>query len=250
MSLSVAIISFNGEGKIEKVMESIHEWVDEIVVVDSGSTDNTVDILKKYSNARVFYEEWKGEGIQYQRVVEKCKNEWILLLDQDEVVTVELKNEIENLLKEGPKYNIYNIRLINNVFGEFLKYDKKFIKNILFKKEIAHFGDARIHAYCKTKEKHGKLKGTIEHYTYLNIEEYFRKFNIYTTEGALGRFQKGKKANIFNLVLSPFFKFVNRYIFKFGFLDGKVGFAFSLLSAFYSFVIYLKLWELQKNKHK
>lgn len=248
MKISVAMITFNGEKKIEKTLKAVYGWADEIVTVDSHSKDKTVEISKKYG-AKVYDEDWKGEGAQYKSVVDKCKNDWVLLLDQDEVLTEELKRNIEKEFEKEPKYKVYRLRLVNNIFGQFFYYGDKFYKKILFNKKSGGFEEnKRIHVGFQTDEKFGKIKGYIEHYTYESIDEYFEKFNLYSKEGAEERYKKRKKAGLIDIFFRPLFKFLKNYIFKLGFLNGMEGFIFEVFVMFYTFTMYLKLRELYKNE--
>lgn len=249
IKISIAMISFNGEDKIDKTLKAVYDWADEIVIVDSHSSDKTVEIAKKYK-AKVFDEDWKGEGLQYSSVVEKCKGEWVLLIDQDEVLTEKLKTEIDKVINGNNKFNVYKIRLINNCFDKFIWHGEKWVKTILFKKELAKFNDDIVHVSIDVKEKSGILKEYIEHYTYKDIAEYAYKMNLYSTGGAEDRYKRGKKVGITKLFFSPIFKFIRQYFFQLGILDGFEGFLLAVLSSGYTFLVYSKLRELYKNEKK
>ncbi|MBZ4683378.1 MAG: glycosyl transferase family 2 [Fusobacteriales bacterium] len=250
MGLSVGIITFNEEKKIEKTLEAIKEIADEIIIVDSYSTDKTVEISKKY-NAKIFIEEWKGFGKQKNSVIEKCNNEWILLIDADEVVSKELADKIKKIIsnKEN-EYNVYKLNRCSICFGKEIKYggwSNDYVVR-LFKKGKATLDNAIIHETFITKEKIGKIKEKLYHYTYLDLEEYFNKFNSYTSKGALKRKEKGKKASILSIIFNPIFKFIKMYIFKLGFLDGFYGFILGVLAYIYNFVIQVKLYMLRNEE--
>ncbi len=248
MKKSVAILIFNYEKNIERTLKAVYGWADEIVMIDSFSSDNTAEIAAKYGT--VYKEEWKGDGPQYRSVVSKCKGEWILLIDQDEVVTDELKKEIDEICEKGSNYDVYNLRLLNNSFGKTLKFGNRFYRKSFFRNGFMDFEERPLHAAFLYKGRLGKLKQCAINYNYENLEDYFRKFQIYTTEGAETRFKKGKKATFLKIVLNPCFRFVKRYIFQLGFLDGFYGFMDASFSSIYIFTIYCKLWLLQKNSSK
>ena len=248
MKKSVAILIFNYEKNIERTLKAVHGWADEIVMIDSFSSDKTAEIAEKYGI--VYKESWKGDGPQYRSVVSKCKGEWILLIDQDEVVTDELKKEIDEICDKGSVYDVYNLRFFNNSFGKTLKYGNKFFRKSFFRNGFMDFEERPLHAAFLHKGKLGKLKNGVINYNYENLEEYFRKFQIYTTEGAETRLKRGKRANVFNIILNPYFRFIKRFIFQLGFMDGFYGFMDAAFSAIYIFTIYCKLWLLQKNKDK
>lgn len=250
MKKSVAILTFNYEKNIERTLKAVYGWADEIIMVDSFSSDKTAEIAEKYGT--VYKEEWKGIGKQFKSVLEKCKGDWILLIDQDEVVTEELKKEIDEICDNGTKYDVFKLRLLNNSFGKTLKYGNRFYKKSFFRNGHMDFSDRTLHAEYLYKGKLGKLNNYAINYNYEDLEGYFSKFQMYTTEGAESRYKKGKKAGIFNLVFNPIFRFLKRYVFLFGFLDGFYGFLDAVLSSVYIFTIYSKLWLLQnkeKNKH-
>ncbi|TDT70617.1 glycosyltransferase involved in cell wall biosynthesis [Hypnocyclicus thermotrophus] len=250
MGLSVGIITFNEEKKIEKTLKAIKSIADEIIIVDSYSIDKTVEIAKKY-NAKVFIEKWKGFGKQKNSVIEKCNNEWILIIDADEVVSEELANKIKTIIfNKNNEYDVYKINRCSICFGKEIKYggwSNDYVVR-LFKKGKAKLDDAIIHESFLTEEKIGKIKEKLYHYTYLSLEEYFNKFNSYTTKGAIKRKEKGKKASISTIIFNPFFKFFKMYILKLGFLDGFYGFILAMLAYIYNFVIQVKLYMLKDDK--
>ncbi|NLK62091.1 MAG: glycosyltransferase family 2 protein [Fusobacteria bacterium] len=248
MKLSVAILIFNYEKHIERTLKSIKDWADEIVMIDSYSSDNTADIASKYGT--VYKEEWKGDGPQYKSVVAKCKGEWILLIDQDEVVTDKLKKEISDIVNNGSKYDVFKLRFLNNSFGKTLKFGNKFYRKSFFRNGFMDFEDRPLHAAFLSKGKLGNLKNCVINYNYENLEEYFKKFQIYTTEGAETRFKKGKRGSIIKILMNPIFRFIKRYIFQLGFLDGFYGFLDAVLSSFYTFTIYSKLRLLNIENEK
>jgi glycosyltransferase involved in cell wall biosynthesis len=183
MKISVAMITFNGGTKIEKTLHAMQGFADEIVAIDSHSTDSTTRILAHY-NARVYDEDWKGEGFQYKSAVSKCTHEWILILDQDEVLTEEVKNAITRELT-NPRFSVYELTLKNICFGKRMNFGQTMHKKILFKKGCETFNEAAWHSEMCTKEPVGKIDGIIDHYTYDDIAEYFEKFNRYTSDIAL-----------------------------------------------------------------
>jgi glycosyltransferase involved in cell wall biosynthesis len=248
MSISVAMITYNGETKIEKTLKSVRGWVDEIAAVDSHSTDATVQILSRY-RARVFDEDWKGEGLQYQSVVSKCTSEWILILDQDEVVTETLQKAIIQELI-NPRFEVYELTLQNICFGKRMNVGQTMHKKILFKKGCETFKKTAWHSEMSTEYPVGKINGIIDHYTYNDIEEYFDKFNRYTSDLAVEMFKKGKAASFSKIILSPIIVFFQQYLFKKNMFNGMEGFLLSLFSALYASIKYAKLRELRRNSSK
>ncbi|OQY10627.1 MAG: hypothetical protein B6I28_00700 [Fusobacteriia bacterium 4572_132] len=244
MGISVSMITFNEEVKLEKTLKSVYKWVDEIIIVDSHSTDKTVDIAKKFG-AKVYCEEWKGFGKQKNSALEKCTQDWILVIDADEEITKELAEEILLEVRK-PKGNVYKIPRISYCFGKKTRHKDFAIR--LVKNKIGKYNNKEVHENFESEEKIFKLKNNINHYTYTDLKEYLEKFNKYTSLAAIQMFEKGKNINIFILILNPFYKFIKKYIFKLAFLDGKNGFLLSILSAYYNLIKYAKLWELKENE--
>ncbi len=250
VKLSVGIITFNEERIIAKTLESVKDVADEIVIVDSYSTDKTAEIAKKYG-AKVFFEEWKGFGPQKNSVIEKCNGEWILLIDADEVLSSELVDRLSEVLRRESDA-VYLLNRCSVCFGKEIKYggwSNDYVIR-LFKKGTAYLDDAIIHEDFITESPKIKLSEKLFHYTYLTFEDYFEKFNKYTSMGALKRYDSGKKASVVSIIFNPIFKFLKMYFLKKGFCDGLHGFILSNFAYFYNFVIQLKLYALQKEGKK
>ena len=170
MKLSVGIITFNEENRIGKTLDSVREIADEVIVVDSESTDRTTEIALS-KGARVFVEKWKGYGPQKNSVLKKCKGEWILLIDADEVISPQLKEKIKSIINsESPSGDVYKIKLRNIAFKKEIKFggwDDYVIR--LWKNGKVTISDREVHEKYKTKSKIKKIKELIIHYTYDNF---------------------------------------------------------------------------------
>ncbi len=249
MELSVGIITFNEEKILGKTLESVKEIADEIIIIDSFSTDKTVEIAQKYG-ARVFQEEWKGFGPQKNSVIDKCSGKWILLIDADEVLSRELINKIKDILNDNNEYDVYEINRCSVCFGKEIKYGgwSGQYATRLFKNGDVKVSESLVHEEFISEKKKGKLKEKIYHYTYLTLEDYFKRFNRYTSLGALEYYKRGKKASGIHIVFNPIYKFFRMYILRLGFLDGIEGLLLAVISANYSMVKYYKLREIWKNK--
>ena len=248
VKLSVGIITFNEERIIAKTLESVKEIADEIIIVDSYSTDKTAEIAKNYG-ARVFFEEWKGFGPQKNSVIEKCNGEWILLIDADEELSSELKEKILKIICKENRANVYRINRSSICFGKRIKYggwSNQYAVR-LWKKGFVKINDNFVHEEYLTKEKIENIKEYINHYSYLNLEDYLNKFNRYTTLGAEEYYKRDRKSNIFDIIVNPFLKFIKMYILRLGFLDGVEGLLLALLSANYTMVKYYKLLEMKRK---
>ncbi|WP_300361038.1 glycosyltransferase family 2 protein [Fusobacterium sp.] len=248
MKLSVAMITLNEERILEKTLKSLKDIADEIIIVDSGSTDKTKEIALKYG-AKFFQEKWKGYGLQRNSSIDKCTNEWILNIDADEEISEELSRKIKEIKESETDKEVFEINFSSVCFGKKLKHggwsNQYHIR--LFKKDTGRFNTNEVHEEFLTEKKVYRLKEEIYHHSYISLEEYFTKFNRYTTEGAKEYYQRGKKASNFQIIFNPIFKFIRMYIIRLGFLDGIEGLMIASTSALYSMVKYFKLREMYKN---
>lgn len=248
MKISAAIITFNEEKILEKTLKSIENIADEIVIVDSGSTDKTEQIAKKYG-AKFFVEPWKGYGQQKNSAISKCKNEWILNIDADEEISTELSLEIKKIVKNEEENRVFKINRQSVCFGKKLKYGGWGTSYAirLFRKNSGKYNENLVHEEFITNSKIEKLKEKIYHHSYLTMSDYFDRFNRYTTEGAKDYYLKNKKVSILDITLNPLYKFIKMYIIRLGFLDGIEGFVIASTSSMYSMIKYFKLREIYKN---
>ena len=198
MKLSVGIITFNEENRIGKTLDSVREIADEIIIVDSESTDRTVEIALS-KGAKVFVEKWKGYGPQKNSVLEKCKGKWILLIDADEVISTQLKEKIKTIINsENPSSDVYKIKLRNIAFKREIKFggwDDYVIR--LWKNGKVKISSREVHEQYQTDSKIKKIKEMIIHYTYDNIEEFLEKLNRYTSQSAKEYIKNGKKSKFY-----------------------------------------------------
>lgn len=248
MRLSVAMITYNEEKNLGRTLESVKEFADEIVIVDSGSTDKTEEIAKKYG-AKFYVESWKGYGPQRNSSIDKATGEWILNIDADEEISPNLKKRIMEIKNSTDGKSVYEVNFTSVCFGKKIKYggwsNSYHIR--LFKKSAGRFNANTVHESFETGEKIYRLKEDIYHHSYSTLEDYFTKFNRYTTEGALEYYKRGKRSNVFQIAFNPIFKFIRMYLLRLGFLDGKEGFLLASTSSLYTMVKYYKLYEIYKN---
>ncbi len=244
MKLSVGIITFNEENRIGKTLDAVKSIADEIIIVDSESSDRTVQIAES-KGAKIFIEKWKGYGAQKNSVLEKCKGEWVLLIDADEVISVQLKEKIKKIINsEKTSNNVYKIKLRNIAFGREIKFggwDDYVIR--LWKNGVVKISEREVHEKYETTEKIGKIKEKIIHYTYDNIYEFLEKLNRYTTQSAVQYMKERKNAGILKIYSKMLFRFIKMYIFQLGFLDRYEGYLLSKYSSIYTMTKYTKLRE-------
>ena len=248
MKLSVGILTFNSERRIREVLNSVKGIADEIVVLDSGSQDRTVEIAES-SGARVFFRKFDNFVNQKNHLLSLCRGEWVLFIDDDEVVSNELAEEIKRLKSEGAPADGYYLNVLTNYLGKWIRhawYPDWHLR--LAKREKCQWVGDGVHESLKVNGKVGYLKGDLLHYSYESVSQHIKKIDLYTTLYARGAFEKGKRFSLFKLLTSPAGSFIRRYILKRGFLDGFEGFVLSVMASYYSFLKYLKLWEIEKRE--
>ncbi len=231
--LSIVIITHNSEKFIIDAIKSAL-FADEVLILDSGSSDKTLEIAKSLG-ARVEYQNWLGFGKQKQKAVDLAKNRWVFVLDSDERITENLQIEINEILK-NPKFEAYEVPRLNYFFGKPIRYcglyPDKTIR--LFDKEKAYFTQDEVHEKVVAQGKTGSLKNHMIHLAYENVEEFIDKQNRYSSLGA--------KPNRLKALINPFWTFLKIYFLKLGFLDGWEGFLIARLYSQYTF------WKYVKNK--
>lgn len=248
MNISVVIITKNEEKNIRRCLESV-KWADEIVLIDSQSTDRTTAIVSEFG-ARIYSPVWRGYGAAKREGVDRARGRWVLSIDADEVVTAGLATEIRQVISNGSDLNGYYVVRRTNFLGRWILHCGWYPDHVLrlFKKSEGNFNDAVIHERAVVNEPIGYLKGEILHYSYPTMELYLEKSNHYTTVGAREAFRKGKRAGFFAIVIKPLGSFIRHYIIKQGFRDGLEGFVLSVLSSVAVLVKYLKLRNLYRNQ--
>lgn len=232
MKISFVILTFNSQKYLYQVLESI-KFANEIIIIDNGSTDKTLQIAKQFNNTNIYTQEWLGFGTQKQFGVDKTTNEWVFVLDSDEIITDDLKNEIIQTLN-NPKFKAYKVARLNFFFGKAIKHMDLYpdYSVRLFNKKYAKFNNRKVHESVITKEKIGKLNNHFIHYAYENIEQFISKQNKYSSLNC--------KNNILKAIINPYWTFFKMYILKCGFLEGKNGFIIAKLYAQYTFWKYIK----------
>lgn len=245
--LSVTIICKNEEENIRECLESV-KWADEIIVVDSFSTDRTVEIAKKYTD-KVFSEEWKGFAKQRESALAKTSNDWIFPIDADERCTPELKDEILGIVKSGKGYAGYRIPRKTFFLGKWIKhcgwypgYQTRFFQKIKTK-----VTDRLVHEGYEVEGEMGHLKCDILHYSVTSISDYMRKVNQYSSLQAVEKVNR-KEIKFSDLLLRPIAAHIQNFIFKKGFLDGIHGLMVTNFDIITNMLTYMKAWEIQKKK--
>ena len=230
--LSVVIITKNEEIFIEDAIKSAN-FADEVLVLDSDSIDKTCEISIKMG-ARVEKHKWLGYGKQKNLAVNLSTNDWVFVLDSDERITIDLQEELKNILK-SPLSNGYLVPRLNRFFGKNIKscglYPDYSLR--LFNKTMGRFNEVDVHESVKVEGKVSKLRNHMVHLAYDNVDEFINKQKYYAD-------LSNKKRNIFKALLSPFWTFFKIYILKLGFLDGWRGFLIAKVYAKYTYWKYIK----------
>lgn len=246
-SLSITIITKNSAETIEKCLMSVN-WADEIIVLDSGSTDETVAICRKYTN-HVIETDWPGFGPQKNRALEKATGDWVFSIDSDEWVSDALRDEIIKTIQKTTKH-VFVMRRLNQYCGKWIRFGDVGKDTVirLFKRGFARFTDDIVHEKLITKHQPiGKLKSPLLHNSYLSIGALMQRMDRYTTLSAESRFSRGKKTSLTRAILAGFWIFLRSYVFRWGFCDGKMGFIVAISSAEASYYRHVKLLELRKQ---
>jgi len=247
LPLSVSIISFNEAANIGRTLDSINAIASEIIVVDSHSTDNTLEIART-SGAKVYIEDWKGHIRQKNSALEKCTQPWILSLDCDEVVSPALREAIIKAVKEGDRPG-YHINRRTFYLGKLLRYAWQPDWNLRLVRKTAEpeWVGYDPHDRLRIAGKGGYLKGDLIHYSYKDLNDHMRRLMAYAAITARSYHRQGKRFHWHNLLLNPPAAFLKKYVMRRALLDGSQGFFVAMSSVIYVFLKYLFLWEIERS---
>jgi len=257
-TLSVAIITLNEEANLPRTLASV-QFADEIILVDSGSTDRTLEIAQSF-NAKVFTEPWKGFGAQKNSAIEKCTSTWVLSIDADEELTPGLQTELRTLLQSQPEpaVDAYRIPLRHIFLGRFIRHGGFYpdVKLRLFRRNTPapiRFSERLVHESIQCEGPIGTLHHDLIHHGYPTLETYIEHMNRYSNLGGQIAFTKGKTSGNWltfgaNVVLIPQLTFLWNYIFRTGFLDGREGLLLHLYHSAYISWKYAKAWNLARKQ--
>ena len=247
--ISVFIITKNEEKYIEKTLQSIIN-MDEVIIVDSGSTDKTLSIAESFDNIKIYHHEWQGYAKQKQYAMSLCKNEWVLNLDGDEELTEDIIHEFKKIIKNNHADSVRFWR--NDIFiGKPLSsFSKKPNNHRLYKKSKAFFDDSRYaHESATVSGKEIFINQTFNHYGYSSISIRTNKNNIYSSLKSKEKFDKRKHFSAIKLFTIFPLTFIKEYLFQRKIFSGKRGFILAIIESYYAFIKEAKLFELyEKNK--
>jgi glycosyltransferase involved in cell wall biosynthesis len=256
-TLSVAIITFNEEANLPRTLASlrgVREKIQEIVVVDSDSTDASLEIARNFG-ARVFSEPWKGFAAQKNSAIAHATGDWVLSLDADEEVSPELAREIGALLAGEPSFTAYRIPRLNHFLGKPLRHGGYWPdpKLRLFRRGSARFVERPVHETLQADGPVGRLKSPLLHHCYPTLSDYIEHTNRYSSLGAemvVAKSNGKVRFSVINIVLRPLATFIYNYFFRLGFLDGREGLLLHLYHAVYVSCKYAKAWELSRKQNE
>ncbi|WP_028450223.1 glycosyltransferase family 2 protein [Chitinibacter tainanensis] len=248
-TLGIAVITKNAATHLNECLNSV-SWANEIVVVDSGSTDCTLDIARNF-NARIIETmDWPGFGPQKNKAIEALNTDWILALDSDEIVSPRLAESIRTIITLGA-HDVYEINRTSNYCGRWIQHSgwsPDWVAR-LFKRGTAEYSNDIIHERLIHEAKPGRVVGELYHYSFDDLESVLRKINDYSTAGAEQKYKKGEKSSIAKAIYKGIWAFFRTYFLKLGFLDGQEGLMLAVSNAEGTYYRYLKLALLYKNEN-
>ncbi len=247
MKLTATVITHNESRNIAAALDSV-SWADEIVVVDSGSTDDTVEIAKRLAT-RVEVRDWPGYGAQKNYAASLASNDWILSLDADERVTPALAQEIRGVLSGGAAHPGYRVPRIAFYLGRWIRgtdwYPDSQLR--LYDRRAGRWDERRVHESIALTGTVGMLQHELQHYPYRSISHHLATIDRYTTLAAEEWHAAGRRVNVAEILVHTELAFARNYVLKAGFMDGSAGLIVSTLNAYYVFLKFAKLWEMEKN---
>ncbi len=252
VKISAVLIVKNEAANLMACLKNL-TWVDEIVVLDSGSSDATVEVARHFTNKVFTATEWLGFGVQRQRAQSYATGAWVLMVDADEILTPELIADIKLVVENDKNLSsVYALPRLSYCFGRFIRHSGWYPDYVvrLYPRQRVGYNAARVHEKLEHPDnmKVERLHGDMLHYTYRDLEHYLVKSAHYASEWALQRELRGKSASLSQGVLHGIGCFVRMYIVRAGFLDGRQGLLLALLSAHSTFVKYADLWVRQQPK--
>ncbi|HXG54923.1 MAG TPA: glycosyltransferase family 2 protein [Vicinamibacterales bacterium] len=249
MQLTVTVIAFNEAGHIAAALDSV-AWADEIIVVDSNSTDGTADIARQKAT-RVIVRAWAGYSEQKNFAADQASHDWVLSVDADERVTPALAAEIRGLLEGGPAARGYRVRRVTRYLGRWIRTTDWFpdYQLRLYDRRAGRWNGMRIHESFRLNEgAPAQLHAELEHYAYRDVSHHLQKIDAYTTLIADQWMAEGRRTSPIRMALHPPLAFLRNYILRAGFREGGHGLLISMLNSYYVFLKFAKLWERQRRR--
>lgn len=246
--VSAVVIAYNDEPNMRGCLETLR-WADEIVVVDSHSTDGTEKISLEFTD-KVFQHDFHGFGALRNEAVARATYDWVFSLDTDERATPEIRDEIRQLLKRGPEADAYLVPRINYFLGRRIKHSgwyPDYRQPQLFRKDRMRYREDLVHEGFEVDGKIGYLSAHVFQYPFRDLDHYLEKMDRYSDLMASRLVQQGRRFHVHQLATHPLFTFFKMYVLRAGFLDGMPGLILAGLYGYYTFIKYAKFWELSRD---
>jgi glycosyltransferase involved in cell wall biosynthesis len=245
--LSVTIITLNEAEHVASAIESA-AWADEIIVVDSGSTDATVDIARG-EGARVLTRDWTGYVDQKNFAAEASAHDWIFSLDADERIPPALADEIKSVMRGDPPMHGYRVPRVSYHLGRWIRTTDFYpdYQTRLYHRRFARWRGRYVHESVAVDGPSGRLKNDLEHYSFSDLSDQVQRLNYYTTLAALQMHEAGRRTGPLEILAHPPAAFLRNYVLRRGFMDGTAGLMISLINAWSVMMKFMKLWEMQRN---
>ncbi len=248
--ISVSIITKNAMPRVRETLESI-KWADEIIILDSGSTDETVATCREYTD-HVYETDWPGFGIQFQRGLDKCSGDWLISIDADEVITEELKKEILQAISSAPEgVNGFAFPRLSHLCNQPIHHcgwRPDYVPRV-FRSGFVKYTPDLVHPKPVINGVTNKLNNDLIHFSFDSISSLLDKANSYSTLGAQQMFERGKRASIFKAAYKGFWAFIRTYFLRLGILDGKYGFIIAISNAEGTYYKYAKLAMMHNQEN-
>ena len=248
--LTALVTSYNEEANIQDCLESVR-FADAILLVDSFSTDRTLEIARAIPGVRILQREYFGSAAQKNWAMDQTVHPWVLIVDADERVTPGLAREIQDLLERGPEASFYSIRRRNLFLDRLIRHSGWSTDKVvrLLRRGAARYPRRRVHADIRPEGPAPTLNSSLLHYTFRSLGQYLEKLHRYAEWGAADAYRRGKDSGALQLFFRPAWRFVRTYVFQAGFLDGRHGLVLCMLQAYGVFLKWAKLWEWRRFDH-
>jgi len=251
-TLSVILITRNEEANLDDCLASLEGIAQQIVVVDTNSTDRTLEIAKSHGAVVSQPTDWPGFGPQKNRALDLATGDWVLSLDADERLTPALRSEIVTAIHHSAHVDCFAIPRLSWYCGRFIRHsgwNPDYVDR-LFRKGTAHFSDDLVHERLIPQGQVAKLENPMLHFSFMNYSQVLQKVDRYSTASAEQAFAKGKTSSPLKAILHGAWSFIKTYIIRAGFLDGAQGFALAMSNSQGTYYRYLKLWQLCQDARK
>lgn len=245
--ISALAITYNEETHIEDYIKSL-SFANEIIIVDSFSTDKTIALAKKY-DVKIIQREFKNFSDQKNFAIAQAKHDWVTFFDLDEKIPEALANEIIETVKNDKPIKAYSVKRQFHFMGKRIKYSgfQTDVAVRLFNKNHCKYNSKTVHEGIETLEKIGDLKNEVDHQTYKSFDNYNQKLSHYSTLQAQELYKKNVRPNMYHFLFRPWYRFMHQYFLRLGFMDGKEGFIISYVHAFSVYKRYITLWAMYRN---